>query len=216
MSILSSTEAGKIAVFRNAIEKCTFSDSIIKSLEKETAIYRPNDKWKIMKITRSYIEVAGNECSLNWLDVSNILDFSGIFYNSKFNGDISKWDVSKAMNLSLMFKHSKFNGDISNWDVSNCADFSGMFAFSIFNGDISKWNMKSATDISEMFTGSEFDGYINDWNVSNVQYADHIFKDMKHQNIDISKWDLYEMSKWREMLSGKAANTNELLDSLMK
>ena len=76
--------------------------------------------------------------------------------------------------------------------------------------------MKSATDISEMFTGSEFDGYINDWNVSNVQYADHIFKDMKHQNIDISKWDLYEMSKWREMLSGKAANTNELLDSLMK
>ena len=69
-----------------------------------------------------------------------------------------------------------------------------MFAYSIFNGDISKWNMKSATDISEMFMGSEFDGYINDWNVSNVQFADHMFKDMKHKNIDISKWDLYEMT----------------------
>lgn len=194
MSILSSIGAGKIAVFRNAIEKCAFSDSIIKSLEKETAIYRPNDKWEIMKIVRSYIEVAGNECSLNWLDVSNILDFSGVFYNSNFNGDISKWDVSKAINLSLMFKHSKFNGDISNWNVSNCTDFSGMFAYSIFNGDISKWNMKSATDISEMFMCSEFDGYINDWNVSNAQFADRMFKDMKHQNIDISKWDLYEMT----------------------
>lgn len=52
--------------------------------------------------------------------------------------------------------------------------------------------------------------------LSNVQYADHMFKDMKHPNIDISKWDLYEMMKWREMLSGEAANTDALLDSLMK
>lgn len=192
MSILSATGSGKIAVLRNAIKRCKFSDDIIKSLENETTIYRPKDKWEITMIVRAYTEAAGNECSLNWFDVSNILDFSGVFYNSKFNGDISKWNVSNALNLSIMFKYSKFNGDIS------------------------KWNMKSAIDISEMFMGSEFDRYINDWDVSKVQYADHIFKDMKHPNIDISKWDLYKMMKWREMLSGEAANMDALLDSLMK
>ena len=44
---------------------------------------------------------------------------SGMFYDSQFNGDISKWDVSNVTNMSVMFSDSQFNGDISNWDVSN-------------------------------------------------------------------------------------------------
>lgn len=216
MSILSATGAGKAYII-NAIEgRNELSKNSIDFLEKQVAFWKPTNVLMLGNVVNRYIAVAGPNCSLNWIDISETKSICFLFANTEFDGDISKWEVSQAMNLSLMFKHSKFNKDISNWDVSNCTDFSGMFAYSIFNGDISKWNMKSAIDISDMFMGSEFDGYINDWNVSNVQYADHMFKDMKHQNIDISKWDLYEMSKWREMLSGKTAKTDALLDSLMK
>ena len=40
-----------------------------------------------------------------------------MFFNSEFNGDISRWNVSKVENVSNMFYNSKFRGDISNWDV---------------------------------------------------------------------------------------------------
>ena len=43
----------------------------------------------------------------------------GVFYRSKFNGDISNWNVSNVKNMRSMFLYSKFNSDISNWDVSN-------------------------------------------------------------------------------------------------
>jgi surface protein len=42
----------------------------------------------------------------------------GMFMNSKFNGDISKWDISNVENMNTMFWNSKFNSDISNWNVS--------------------------------------------------------------------------------------------------
>ena len=51
-----------------------------------------------------------------------------MFFNSQFNGDISKWDVSNVTNMSCMFDYnSQFNGDISKWDVSNVTDMSNMF-----------------------------------------------------------------------------------------
>lgn len=49
-------------------------------------------------------------------------DMTYMFYNSKFNGDISKWDVSKVEYMTNMFRYSKFNGDINRWNVSNVKD----------------------------------------------------------------------------------------------
>ena len=50
-----------------------------------------------------------------------------MFYESKFDGDISNWDVSAVKNMQEMFFRSKFSGDISQWDVSNVANMRGMF-----------------------------------------------------------------------------------------
>jgi len=50
-----------------------------------------------------------------------------------------------------MFKNSQFNGDISKWDVSNVKDMSNMFEKSEFNRDISKWKLNNKVNIDDMF-----------------------------------------------------------------
>ena len=44
-----------------------------------------------------------SECyPLEHLDVSQIKDFSKIFYESYFNSNISNWNVSNAINMNIM------------------------------------------------------------------------------------------------------------------
>ena len=45
-----------------------------------------------------------------------------LFYDSKFNKNISDWDVSNVTNMRYMFGYTKFNWDISNWNVSKVVD----------------------------------------------------------------------------------------------
>lgn len=52
---------------------------------------------------------------------------AAMFYDSKFNNDISKWDVSSVENMSWMFSMSDFNRDISKWKVWRVHDYDGMF-----------------------------------------------------------------------------------------
>ena len=65
------------------------------------------------------IQVLGDKANLNWISTSNVTDMNSMFYNSKFNGDISGWDVSSVTDMESMFRLCVFNGDISGWDVSN-------------------------------------------------------------------------------------------------
>jgi surface protein len=86
-------------------------------------------------------------------NTSNVTDMNCMFYKSSFNGDISNWDVSKVINMNSMFAYSNFNGDISNWDVSKVKNMAAMFYNAKFNRDLNKWNVSSSTDIGWMFYG---------------------------------------------------------------
>ena len=55
---------------------------------------QPTSKEELKKIIEETIETEGLNCDLNFIDVSKITDMSYLFFNSKFNGDISKWNVS--------------------------------------------------------------------------------------------------------------------------
>ena len=115
----------------------------------------PTTKDELKKMIKLEIMYNGNKCSLNHIDVSKITDMSYLFFESEFNGDISKWDVSNVTNMCGMFWSAKFDGDISNWNVSNVTDMSSMFQRSRFtgkNGDISKWDVSSVTKMTKMIT----------------------------------------------------------------
>jgi surface protein len=89
------------------------SDEEISILYSNISIYKVYDNDELKKLIEHCIKKLGNNCNLNWIDVSNITDMHEIFFDSKFNGDISKWDVSNVTDMSYMFWSSKFNGDIS-------------------------------------------------------------------------------------------------------
>ena len=92
------------------------------------AIYVPKGKTELRTLIKQCMKVFGTECSLNWINVSQIKKLDKLFFKSNFNGDISRWDVSNAISMESMFFQSYFNKDISNWDVSNVVNMKGMFS----------------------------------------------------------------------------------------
>ena len=163
-------------------------------------IYKVSGHDELYKLINYFIKQFGNECNLNWIDVSNVTDMHCMFYDSKFNGDISQWEVCNVINMSCMFYWSKFNGDISKWNVSNVTKMSSMFYGSVFNDDISQWDVSNATDMSYMFSNSEFNGDISQWNVSNATDMCEMFQGSGF-NGDISQWDVSNVTKMNGMFT---------------
>jgi len=60
---------------------------------------QPKTTIELAQIIKDTIKEKGNECDLNFIDVSKITNMSYLFHNTNFNRDISKWDVSKVENM---------------------------------------------------------------------------------------------------------------------
>ena len=104
--------------------------------------YHPKTSDELKELVDKLIKERGNEANLNDIDTSEITDMYQLFYDSKFNGDISNWDVSNVRDMYCMFNYSSFtgeNGDISNWDVSNVTNMVNIFKNSPLEKNPPKW-----------------------------------------------------------------------------
>ncbi|MFC6276462.1 BspA family leucine-rich repeat surface protein [Psittacicella hinzii] len=113
------------------------------------------NKDTLRKFIIDYIKETGSS-NLNFIDVSNITDMSGLFAvnenENAINPNIADWDVSKVTNMSHMFENNtEFDGDLSNWRVINVTDMSYMFKGTYFYGDISKWDVSNVVNMTGMF-----------------------------------------------------------------
>lgn len=156
------------------------------SWDGETALYPVNND-NINDVVKFSIQALGNNANLNWIDTSNVTDMSGLFGESKFNGDISNWNVSNVTSMECMFANSQFNGDISKWDVSNVTDMSNMFYKDFdFNGNISGWNVSKVTSMRCMFAKTySFDQDISKWKdqMSDVDTTNMFLEARKHKGL---------------------------------
>lgn len=94
--------------------------------------YTPQSKEELERI------ISDDRVNLAEIDVSNIKDFSKLFYHSSRTlVGLEYWDMSGAENLNGMFE--LFGGEIV--------------------GDLSKWNLSNAKSMKNIFVGSNVESY---------------------------------------------------------
>ena len=161
------------------LEKVTKYKDLTKDeyyiLTSMVGVYKVKNTDKLKSVINYFIKQYGNNCILNWIDVSNITDTSYLFFQYNFNGDISQWNVSNVTNMKGMFSHSGFNGDISQWNVSNVTNMKAMFWRSKFNSDISNWNVSNVMDAQAMFMETEFNQDISIWHFNDNAIISDMF-----------------------------------------
>jgi surface protein len=143
------------------------------NLKKNKYTYFPKTNVELRTIVNELIDKYGKELDLNNINVSNIRDFSVVFFDKKyFNGYVSEWDVSNGINFFGTFWWcEEFNQDLSGWDISNGEKFNKMFEYCYkFSSNLSDWDVSNGINFTDMFYNCKsFNVDLSNWDVSNAK-----------------------------------------------
>lgn len=140
--------------------------------------------------------------NINFWDVSNVSDFSALFFGTSFNQSLNNWDVSNATNMFQLFARSDFDQDISSWDVSSVTNMYGMFSQTQFNQDISSWDVSIVTNFANMFSyNNMYNQPLNSWDVSSALNMASMFQSASRFNQNLSSWDVALVSNMNGMFN---------------
>ena len=137
------------------------------------------DKTHLKSLIQEEMGLNGDNCDLNHIDVSRVIDMSWVFCHLRFNGNIDKWDVSGVTNMKHMFAKSEFNQCISEWNVSNVTSMWCTFYDSAFDQQIARWDVSNVADMEYMFACSNFNQDTSDWRPVRLINKEHMFEDSK-------------------------------------
>ena len=145
-----------------------------------------NNKEELIKVIKKEIEKQGKvKLDLNHLDVSEVEDFSNLFYILDIGADleelnVSAWDTSGATKMNNMFGGCNMlrRLDLSGWNVSKVTDMYMMFyGCHEFESDLSKWNVSKVKDMNSMFEEcTKFNSDLSGWDVSRVENVSDMFR----------------------------------------
>jgi len=158
-------------------------------------------------------EIYSFENSALTIFTGQVTNFSSLFENTSFNGDIGHWDMTNASTTSSMFRlATNFNQDISNWNTRHIETMNNMFlGASTFNQNLNSWNVSSALDMNGMFrNASNFNGNISGWNTTAVVNMSFMFNNATSFNRNIGTWNTSSVSNMSNMFNG-ASNFNQNL-----
>ena len=122
----------------------------------------------LRKVVLSAINEHGPSVDLNHVDVGGVNSFNGLFKDTEFCGNVSKWDMSNAEFTNEMFANTPFNGDISKWNIKKLTQANGMFKNSLFNGHVDQWNPSILVfgQINSIFENSAFAQNLTAWHIT--------------------------------------------------
>ena len=88
----------------------------------EFSIYscQPKTKKELVEIIEDRISKEGHNCDLNDIDTSLITDMSYLFFQSNFNGDISKWKINKDCETRHMFEDCPIKEEFKPKSLQSC------------------------------------------------------------------------------------------------
>lgn len=170
------------------------------------------DRAHLQELTGQAIGLSGPRVDLNFIDVSDVTDFSGLFDSSQFDGCIDGWDTGRATTMRSMFARSRFSGDISRWDTGNVQDMQNMFMACPFNGDISEWDTSNVQNMAWMFAFSQKEDGLDDWNVGRVTSMVGTFQHSFFKGC-LARWDVSKVQHMSNMFerspfAGDVSNWN--------
>lgn len=173
--------------------------------------------WHITNACNSIYACFYSCCSLQYLNIPNDWDLSGISANTgssvasdifsrchslKRITGISNWNLNKATAASSIFNEcfSLEEVDVSGWNVSKLTSFSSLFAncWSLKNIDVSNWDTSSCTNFSSMFNNCRSLKTVNvsNFNVSNATNLSSMFNSC-YSLISVgnlSNWDVNKVT----------------------
>lgn len=106
------------------------------------------DSKALRRLVLEAISKYGPSVDLNPINVVAVNDFTGLFKDTGFCGNVSKWNMKWAKSTNDMFAGTPFNGDVSNWNFKNLQEARGMFENNYFAQDLTACNLVTVWETS--------------------------------------------------------------------
>ena len=211
-------------------------------------VQQPQVNWGARRNADLGLPTDQNISRLNDWDMRALIRCDAMFQEcNTFNSDVSNWYMPNMERMQATFWNTNFQGDVSKWHTSNLGYFLGMFNnCSNFNSDCSTktvtrkavynsgrsgnykeftdtaWNMDNAYQLNAMFDGcTSFDNGgnsqgLNGWNIglatppAGERYGlNGVFKQTQF-NGDLDNWDVSQCQQFQFTFDGNTVFNGDI------